>query len=141
MEVKKPCNPWLVGVLSAVKAAEKVAPDRALTGPSLTCARKVLYIYHWSGLCVREGQPLQIFSAASVGRSSDRLRTSEHRLLRPPDPRVLPRYLQVLVVAAEADVGTAAIGDLDRLVLSEGNRDGSAQAGAGLFSVEVPYAV
>ena len=42
-------------------------------------------------------------------------------LFRPAEPRVLPGERDVLVIAAEANVGAVAVGNLDRLVLGYGN--------------------
>src|SRR5215469_5330814 len=63
------------------------------------------------------------------------------RLPAMADPRVLPGELEILVVAAEAAVGAATVGDFDGLVFCIGNGDGCAQARTGLFRVGIGYSV
>src|SRR5664279_3888239 len=57
------------------------------------------------------------------------------------EPRVLPGYGNVLVIAAEADIGTVAVGDLDRLELGKRERHRPSDARAGLLGIEVANAV
>src|SRR5271157_1826616 len=50
-------------------------------------------------------------------------------LFRPTYPEILPRCRDVLVVAAEPDVGASAVGEFQRLVLGDGDRDCAPDAG------------
>jgi hypothetical protein len=51
------------------------------------------------------------------------------RLFGFSQPLVLPRSRDALVVAAEPDVGTIVVAELQRLVFPNRNRDGASQAG------------
>ena len=99
---------------------------------------------------LKASPPLQ--SPASYNLNSCGFRCGEDRtrwpisrrrgpLLRPSNPRVLPGHLHSLVVAAEANVGAIAIADLQRLVLGKAPCGGTSDTRAGLFGVEVLYAI
>jgi hypothetical protein len=51
----------------------------------------------------------------------------------PAQPRVLPRHLNILVIAAEPDVRAIAVGDLDGLVFENRKCNGSTNAGTRLL--------
>ena len=62
-------------------------------------------------------------------------------LLGMSQPRILPSNRDILVVPAKANVGTIAVGDLDRLALGKGKRNGPSDARTGLLGLEIADAV
>src|SRR5271157_4084211 len=62
-------------------------------------------------------------------------------LFRPAQPGILPRSRDVLVVPSILNIGPSAVGEFQRLVLGDGDRDGAPDAGARQICERVLYTV
>src|SRR5277367_3437650 len=58
-----------------------------------------------------------------------------------PHPGVLPRNLDVLIIAAKPDIGAIAVGEFQSLMTGEGDRDGASDARARLTGKWILHAV